>query len=382
MPSFGELLTKYMHRIGMGNDFLGKKIGVNGETARKWKNELSKPNNREKVINVANILRLTELETNELLEKSGFHQEYPLTEVIFKKFIETIFIELEDINPCSVMLLLTQANWGEPPSRDAILLQAKKKYLPKNVLHIQPPYIIDTDTDAYFTALGKQCRFSNVKNALNFSTALQECLENTNRLFLLISRFEQGEARSQLASIIRGLSDTYNNRLHVIICGNKHLEELKFKEGALSLLNIAEIKRWPELGTEEVQNLRDYRFKKIKLTNDLIEDFLKISGGHPQLLNECLKIYQKYPKLSLIEYPEKLTELDYVWQLFIPFKRSSKEKRIVKLLQHNDLGRAKPYILDDLLRELYWKNLLVNREKRLCWRCETIKTVGIEILKE
>jgi len=379
MHTFGEILTKHMHRIGMGNDFLGKKIGVNGEAVRKWKNELAKPNNREKVIKAANALRLTELETNEFLEKSGFHQEYPLAEVIFKEFIEHIFIELEDIQPCSVMLLLTQANWGEPPCRDAILLQAKKKYLPENVLHIQPPYILDTDSNAYFTDLGKQCGFLNVKDAIGFSTVLQEHLENTNRLFLLISRFEQGKSRKQLASIIRGLSDKYNNRLQVIICGNKYLEELKFKEGALSLLNIAKIKRWPELGIKEVQDLRDCRFKGMKLTDDLIEDFLNISGGHPQLLNECLKIYQNSPRLGLIEYSEMLTELDHVWQLFIPFKNSTEEKRIVKLLQQDDLGRTKPYILDDLLRELYWKNLLVNREKHLFWRCEAIKEVGLEI---
>lgn len=379
MTTFGELLIKYMHRIGMSNDFLGKKIEVTGEAIRKWKMDIYKPKNSTKVEKVAQILRLTELEINEFSEKAGFPPVFPLAEIIFKEFIGEVFTELEHIQPCSVMLLLTQANWGEPPCRDAILLQAKKKYLPNNVLHIQPPYILNTNSDAYFTDLGKQCRLVNVKNAITFNTALQERLENTNRLFLLISRFEQGEQRKQLAGIIRSLSDIYNNHLQVIFCGNKHLEELKFKQGALSLLNIAEIKHWPELGQQEVLNLCDCRFKGIKITDDLIKDFLDISGGHPQLLNKCLEIYKKFPRLSLIDYPEKLSELDCIWQIFIPFKKAAVEKRIIELLQRDDLGKAKPYIFDDLLRELYWKNLLVKRDGRLCWRCEAIKMTGLEI---
>ena len=74
---------------------------------------------------------------------------------------------------------------------------------------------------------------------------------------------------------------------------------------------------------------------------------------------------------------------------FTPFLQDSRaKKQIGEWLHQEHLGEMRPYIIDDLKRELYWKNLLVGKQlaelnstkKYLCWRCEAIRIAGREIL--
>jgi len=71
--------------------------------------------------------------------REKFDKEYVLSEdlagAIFVEFIRELFTNLLHRNP-PVMLLLTQANWGEPPFREALLTQARKIFSPNEVLHI------------------------------------------------------------------------------------------------------------------------------------------------------------------------------------------------------------------------------------------------------
>jgi hypothetical protein len=71
-------------------------------------------------------------------------------------------------------------------------------------------------------------------------------------------------------------------------------------------------------------------------------------------------------------------------QLFIPLKKTSTQGQWGKWLEQDKLTEWQPYILDDILRELYWKNALVRREKDgksgLYWRCEAMRMAGKKIL--
>ncbi|MCP4695438.1 MAG: hypothetical protein GY862_01115 [Gammaproteobacteria bacterium] len=54
-------------------------------------------------------------------------------------------------------------------------------------------------------------------------------------------------------------------------------------------------------------------------------------------------------------------------------------------LQKERLAEFEPYIKNDLLRELYWKNLLVRRDSAsgqtwLYWRCPALQRGGLNIL--
>ncbi|MDM8558923.1 hypothetical protein [Candidatus Parabeggiatoa sp. HSG14] len=386
--AFADLLNKYMRRVRANASEVAGEIDVARPTVYRWTQGINKPNKRDKVIACANFLRLTEQETNELLDLAGFlKKEYPLVgdlaQVIFTDFIQKLFAKLlQANNPFSILLLLTQANWGEPPSLEALLAQAKKKYGPHNVLHLKPPYSFQANEKMYFSDLGKQCQFGDINNDHSFETALETKLEKTDQLFVLVSRFEQGvqSLREQLARLLRSLTEMYPHRLHVILCGGEQLADLKYKSGNLSLLNLAKVVHWPELNRKEVYALRDFRFKELFLDDTIIDELLTISGAHPQLLNECLELNQQNPTLPLDKYSQKLSENEIIWQLFMPFKDTEAMSQIHEWLQQENLGKAQPYILNDLLRKLYWKNLLVERGEYLCWRCETLRLSGLEIL--
>lgn len=385
MLTFAEQLKSHKQRAKASATRLGQEIALTTQAIIGWL-EGAIPRNRDKVVRAAHFLGLDEQETNDFLEAAGFTIEYPvakdLPKVIFVEFIA----HLLDKASRQPILLLTQANWGEPPYREALLEQAKKKYSAENVLHLQPPHSVNADDKVYFSDLAEQCGFEEVENDIGFEQALKKRLKNRTELFLLGSRFEQGvpALRKQLASILRSLTERYQH-LHVILCGGESLESLKYEHGNLSLLTNAAVQQWPELSATEVYLLGQYRFNELRLSDALVEAFLNISGAHPQLLNECFKLRQKYPSFPLVKYAELLSSVDYIWQSFTPYSQNDSAKdSICEWLQQEDLGKALPYLLDKLLRQLYWKNLLVkqeiNGEKRLRWRCEAIRLAGQEIL--
>jgi len=316
---------------------------------------------------------------------AGCAQAYvDLPQALFREYIQGVFARLSRKKP-PVMLLLTQAGWGEPPLRDALLVQATRQYSPENVLHIQPPYSLGAKLNEYFSDLGEQCGFDGVEDDIGFEFALKKRLDDTpNPLFLLVSCFEQGEPslRENLAVRLRSLSDEsrYCQRLHIILCGGEELQKLKYEKGDLSLLNHATVEHWPEFGRDEVYALRDDRFKGLPLDDALVDDLLMMSGGHPQLLNECLTLQQQQPNLALKDYPEILSQ--FAQAAFIPFIQDDGAKQqLSEYLQQQDLGKFTQPIYSNLLRQLYWKNALVvrgeNWNKRLFWRCDAFVMAGI-----
>ena len=246
-------------------------------------------------------------------------------------------------------------------------------------MHIHPPVALNTDSQNYFSQLGKQCGLLEVRDEQSFEFALETRLKQNKSLFLLVSRFEQGaeEPRKQLACIIRGISA--NLSFHVILCGGEKLADLKYKDGKMSLLNHADVRYLPELSASDIETL-SYSYD-ISLDEELAHQFLSISGGDIQLLKECLMLKKQFPNLPLAQYSEKLSQTGYVYGLFTPLRQEpNTRQKVYDWLQKEEVGKAEPYILDDVLRNLYWKNLVVEREGRLYWRCETVRMAGQQIL--
>ena len=283
---FGILLSQYMRRIRASDNAVAEEIGMNRLTIGNWKRGDMNPDkkNRSKIVACATFLRLTEEEKSEFIISAGFVEEnFPsndLTEVIFDDYIQGLFTKLAQLNPHPIMLLLTQADWSDPPCREAILCRAKQVYF-GNVLHIHPPVSLSVDADSYFAHLGEQCGMECVKNDYDFEQVLKKRIENSDRLFLLVSRFEQGvpSLGEHLASIIRNLSEDYANRFHVMLCGGEKLAALKYESGHLSLLNFAKDEHWTELGRDEVYILSKHRFPDLNLYETLVDRLLEISGG-------------------------------------------------------------------------------------------------------
>ncbi len=126
----------------------------------------------------------------------------------------------------------------------------------------------------------------------------------------------------------------------------------------------------------------------MELSYDEAEKLLKISGGHTKLLKFYIKYLQIDNKndVSIFTNMKNNDKLPLeIWQCFTPFLNDDKDKeKIVTYLEKGFPNKVPPFILDKFVRKLYWKNLLVERDRKLYWRCEKIRDVGREIfgLKE
>ena len=76
METFGELLTIYMARTGIGDAELARRIPVSRLTLVRWKEGVTaRPRYREDVVRCAELLRLTDEETDALLLSAGYSPE-------------------------------------------------------------------------------------------------------------------------------------------------------------------------------------------------------------------------------------------------------------------------------------------------------------------
>lgn len=384
MNSFAHLLKQYINRIGASSYWLAKRIGVSSQTIDNWRNSKSMPHKKDGVVQCAHYLRLDEQETNIFLKAAGFGEAFlELHEQIYTDYLKDLFKCLRNLHQ-PVMLLLTQAGWGEPPCRKALLAKAEQIYGANNVLHLQPPYSLEEDTNHYFKHLGMQCGFNNVEDAADFEYELKSRLEKSP-IFLMVSRLEQGETeqREKLAGILRNISEMYDERrLHVILAGGEKLASLKYQQGSMSLLNIAKEEYWHELTLQETTILYQYENPETTINDDILQMLLNISGGHPQLLKQCFFLYREQPTLPLTDYSNVLAKADILYQAFVPFLQdSTKQQRLRMLLSQHEVSQKEPFILDSLIRYLYWRNLLSSSSDRMLrWRSESIRLAGLKIL--
>jgi hypothetical protein len=385
VSEFPALLTHYMRRIRASAAGVASEIGMSREAVNNWRNGDSLPSrkHREKVLGCASYLRLSEQETNELLAAVGFEAEFP-TEAIAKtsavsSAVSQVFDRLQQLRPYPILMLLTQAHVGQPPEREAMLAEAQRRFGADSVVHLQPPYSLNADSSAYFAAIANQCGFARIASDYEFEMALARRIEAGGKLFCLVSRFEQGDPdqRNVLAGILRSLSEMHSGKLVLLICGGRALSDLKYQGGDLSLLNIATAEDWPELTAADVQVMARRR----AIANVDGARALRISGGHPLLLDAALTALAAAPDGSDDDVIRVLAAYAPLWQSFLPLLADAAMRQsIVRRLTQQRLAPAQPYILDPLLRGLYWANLIVVRRYHdgawLEWRCEAIRRAG------
>lgn len=316
------------------------------------------------------------------LELPGADTHTPL-EVDAPDFFAQIIRELDDT---SIQLLLAQEGRAGGPVIQTLLDYARQYYGADNVLHLAPLLDPQADINAYFWALAQQCGFaiSAQDAAGGFQIALHECLTRRS-LFLLISGFESSadEGRARLASMLRSLHDVFPRTLKVVLCGGERLVDLRYANGDLSMLSVAGVQQWPELGVADVQQRQAQLHPVASLAAGEAVRLLEISGGHPRLLHECLDLRRKHG--GAVDYGRALATSPTVYQSFLPYRHDAgTARRLCELLDSDDLGPAEPYLQDNLLRRLYWKNLVRQTgggwEERLVWRCGTIRDTGRALL--
>lgn len=380
---FSEQLQKYMRRIRASANGMATEIGMSREAVNNWRHGYSMPSarHRHKVLEGARYLRLTEAETNDLLVAAGFDPEYIHSAgEQASSYINRVFESLASLAPYSIKMLLSQAGWAQPPYREALLERASQLYGSANVLHIQPPFSVEATTEEYFQQIALQCRLDGVTNDFSFESALENRLRSGDRIFCLVSRFEQGDPtrREQLAGILRSVSETYTGRLHLLLCGGPTLADLKFQSGDLSLLNIADLEVWPDPGLEEI-NLLAGEMGLQDVSPDEAERLLRLTGGHPGLLQQALRLRET--GVAQEQVAADLENNERVWQAFSTIAADGALADSLKAaVNDEDLGPARPYLVDPLRKALFWQNLVTARVgtngRRLVWRCDAIRNAG------
>jgi transcriptional regulator with XRE-family HTH domain len=386
---FAQLLGQHMRRIRASAAGVAVEIGLSREAVNNWRNGVARPGRqaRDKVLAAARYLRLTEVETNQLLESAGFEAEFAQSRKeaaeaaagAASPAVQQVFERLALQRPYPILMLLCPAHLGQPPQRLHILAEAARRYGAERVLHLQPPYSLSADASEYFSAIAAQCGMGAVDSDFAFESALAARLSEPRPLFCLVSRFEQGDPalREVLAGILRSLSEMYSGRLVLLICGGAALADLKYQGGDLSLLNIAHAERWPEPQAADLLDSAQSR----GLGAEQAQRALVAGGGHPLLVEAALDHLQEDPAIDEPRLQTALARFDPLWPGFLPLLQSSESRaRLAQLLAAETLAPARPYLLDPLLRHLYWANLIVEcgqaPERRLVWRCAAVRAAG------
>jgi hypothetical protein len=391
VSEFPALLTRYMRRIRASAAGVASEIGMSREAVNNWRNGDALPSrrHRDKVLGCARYLRLSEQETNALLAAVDFEAEYPAeqetTAVSGSPAVRQVLDRLQQLRPYPILMLLTPAHLGQPPEREAMLAEARRRYGDAAVLHVQPPFSLHTDAAAYFAAIAAQCGFNGIDSDYAFEAALAARLRSGAPLFCLVSRFEQGDAalRDVLAGILRSLSEMHSGRLHLLICGGAALADLKYRGGDLSLLNIATVAHWPELVVTDIEDMA--RRRALPVTN--AARALALSGGHPLLADAALSLLETHRDADDDTLVDLLARHAPLWQSFMPMLRDATARAgIDARLAQIRVAPAQPYLLDPLLQQLYWANLVVARTQRdgqwLEWRCEAVRRAGLRIIAD
>ncbi|MBI1771629.1 MAG: hypothetical protein HYR68_04645 [Burkholderiales bacterium] len=396
--TFSNLLSQYMRRIRASAAGVAAEIGLSRESVNNWRNgtSLPSPRSRDSLHACARYLRLTETETNLFFIVAGLASEFPLQneeegETPFAGFMDQLFVRLAQSTPYPITLLLSQAHWGQPPFREKLLARARAQYGEKATLHIQPPYSISADSSEYFAAIGRQCGFADVNSDYGFEAALEQRLNAGERVFCLVSRFEQGTPalRESLAGILRSLSEMHGGRLHLLLCGGEMLADLKYRSGDLSLLNIAHVIHWPDASTDDLHILVKQRWPEYVIASSRMTALASMCGGHPALFEEGMQWLvdnQDSMENDASTLRTYLTHSARLWQTFLPLTQNPASLiRLRTLLAAEDLGRARPYLQDEDLRRLFWGNLVHVRgsgdQARLYWRCDIIREAGLMVLE-
>ncbi len=186
-----------------------------------------------------------------------------------------------------------------------------------------PPYL--DDEAEYFGCIAQDCNISEeIRRVNDWYQAMRKRLKASSMpMLLLVINIEEGNEAldKRLASSLRNLKGEFNH-FHTILVGRKGLANLVYGAGYLSPLNSARELFFPE----EKRSLGE---------NRIVQQFNTLS---------------RYDKL------------------------------LCKYLNKDDLGRFSAWSSNELINQLFWKNLLINQNSRFVWRGELTKEIGKEIL--
>lgn len=175
----------------------------------------------------------------------------------------------------------------------------------RNCFMVSVPSFVDDELE-YFGSIAIECGFDTTIKSLNgWNKAMRQRLKESHKpLLLFLTDLEDGnqELDRKLATILRNLHRDFDH-FYALLVGRKSLARLVYEEGDLSPLNTAKEIFFPEKGN-------------------------------------------------------KLGE-EKIVQTLQPFKKH--KERLCSYLKREQLGRFSTWSYNELLNQLFWKNLLVNQ---------------------
>ena len=249
--------------------------------------------------------------------------------------------------------------------KDKIYNMAVEYYSKTSVFSIHPPTNREINQLKYFSKLAKQCGFDeNISDGDEFVEALSQQLESKD-IFLLISEFENGsdKYRKELAFALRPLlSDSMEYSCTIAIFGRKRLMELSLEENeyGLSPLNYFEELLIP------TPTIEDY--KQIIGIEDNISQQYHLTGGHPELMKLCLRRKSE-------DYKALILSSNYGDKFFRKYQH--RRDRVLRLFEKESFGQFSLWSHDELLRDLFWDNLIVeDGNNRFKWIAPIVAELG------
>ncbi len=290
-------------------------------------------------------------------------------------FIETLFRKMEGGRP---LMILAQADTDTQVYSDALRTCAETRFGADQVFHIFPPNSERADSAAYFGRLARQCRLEGpCRESWEWADRLADRIGSGHEFLLLVTGFENGPEASRrvMAGELRMLCDRYYPRFHLIMMGSRRLAALKYENGAHSLLNFADEVTIPELAAQELPELFGRLYPTLALPQAALQEVLAFTGCHPRLLHYCLQQGAD----SAVACRTLLDRSPLPAQLFTQFRDPEEHAALCDYLMQTNLGRFEIWPIDELLRRLYWCNLITCREGRFQWRCDYVRRTGLEM---
>ena len=404
MSEFSELLNNHVKEKGFSSQDLVKMVekhakenniklncGINREMFDQWRTKTKRPH--EKNCNVVDILvKILELNAEDgqkLLDVAGcgkiessfttkpcFQFKKPPLEKI--KFINFLLDKFSVANPYPILLLSQQ---DFPLIENYFYSVIIDHYALERYRFVRLPDY--ADENSFYIELGKLFEFSSkVSNSSDFRNAfIQKIKQNEKPYFCFISRFEHLslKTRNTLAAILRNIHTECHKQLHLLLFGREKLEELSRADNVHSLLNDAIVFYWPEWSYEDIQLFYKFSYSNADLNSKRAKYFLEITGGHLKLLNICFNWYQQN-NLEIENFPDQLIPTAEIQDLFTPFIQTENQIKLLKNFLSVHQVANKTILMNEFLKKLYWKNLLVKREDGFYWRCKTIQNAGKSLI--
>jgi len=283
-----------------------------------------------------------------------------------KSFLDEVFHYIQGEEP--IMLL----SMTPTPYHNKIAKHYKKKiynmmieyYSKESVFLIQPPINEEISQVKYFSKLAKDCYFDqDISDGDEFIEALDNELDSHD-ICLLISEFENGsdKYRKEFALALRPLllDNTSEYSCSIVIFGRKKLASLSLEnEYGMSPLNYFEELLIP------TPTIDDY--KEIENTEENITNIYNLTGGHPELMKFCFRREAE-------NYQELILNSRYGYKFFR--KYHNRRARLLTLFEKGSFGQFSLWSHDELIRDLFWDNLIVEDANRFKWIAPIVVDMG------